>query len=268
MQIKFIYTIVSSCSLLIFRKKILMEYPVCAVPAAPIRKNPSHKVEMVNQLLFGETMEVLKSKHNWLYIQSSSDNYEGWIRSNLVKAIETRALGDTIVTGDLISTITIGNTEMHIPVGSTLARFSNGTGEIADLKFQFKGLTHCRQQIKPDEQLVIRLTTQWLNAPYLWGGRTPLGVDCSGFVQVIFKLMGIDLLRDARLQAGQGIKIKSLKHSRCGDLAFFRNNKKKLTHVGVLLSPSQIIHASGRVRIDNIDEKGIINAETKRRSHG
>jgi len=244
-----------------------MEYAVCVVPAAPVRKKPSHKVEMVNQLLFGETMEVLRSKHNWLNIQSSSDYYEGWIRSNLVKPIEARSLDGAIVTSDLISTIRIENAEMHIPVGSTLARFGNGTGEIADLRFQFRGSTYCRQQIKPDEQLVVRLTTQWLNAPYLWGGRTPLGVDCSGFVQVIFKLMGIDLLRDARLQAGQGIKVKSLKQSRCGDLAFFRNNKKKITHVGVLLSPSQIIHASGRVRVDNIDEKGIINVETGSRTH-
>jgi len=244
-----------------------MEYAVCSVPAAPIRKAPSHKVEMVNQLLFGETMVVLKSKHNWLNIQSSNDNYEGWIRSNLVKPIESGSLDSAVVTGELISTITIENTNMHIPVGSTLAQFGNGTGEIAGIKFQFRGLTYSRQQVEPDEQLVRRLTSQWLNAPYLWGGRTPLGVDCSGFVQVIFKLMGIDLLRDAKLQAGQGIKIKSLKHSRCGDLAFFRTNKKKITHVGVLLHPSQIIHASGRVRIDDIDEKGIINTETGKRTH-
>jgi len=244
-----------------------MEYAVCVVPAAPVRKKPSHKVEMVNQLLFGETMEVLKSKHNWLNIQSSNDNYQGWIRSNLVKPIESGPVDGSVVTGDLISTITIENTNMHIPVGSALAGFANGTGEIAGLKFQFRGLTYCRQQIKPGEELVMRLTRPWLNAPYLWGGRTPLGVDCSGFVQVIFKLMGIDLLRDVKLQAGQGIKIKSLKDSRCGDLAFFRNNKKKITHVGILVSPSQIIHASGRVRIDNIDEKGIINVETGNRSH-
>src|SRR5437588_11244462 len=143
MQIKFIYTIVASYSLLIFRKKIVMEYAVCVVPAAPVRKKPSHKVEMVNQLLFGETMEVLRSKHNWLNIQSSNDNYEGWIRGNLVKPIEAGSLDTTIVTSDLISTITIENAKMHIPVGSTLARFGNGTGEIADLKFQFRGLTYC-----------------------------------------------------------------------------------------------------------------------------
>jgi hypothetical protein len=222
---------------------------------------------MGNQLLFGESMVILKARHKWLKIQSSHDIYEGWIRTNLVMRTETNALDNSVVAGDLINTITIRNTEMHIPFGSTLPAFANGQAEIADLKFQFQGSLYNRGEIKPDGNFVAKLTKPWLNAPYLWGGRTPLGVDCSGFVQVIFKTMGIDLLRDSKLQAGQGMKVKSLRQAQCGDLAFFNDKKKKITHVGILLNRSQIIHASGKVRIDTVDEKGIINTDTGARTH-
>src|SRR4030095_12976480 len=110
-----------------------------------------------------------------------------------------------------------------------------------------------RSKIKPGKEVINKLTKQWMNAPYLWGGRTPLGVDCSGFVQVIYKMMGIDLLRDARQQQGQVIKVKKLESGQCVDLPFFQSRSRKITHVGILLNTTQIIHASGKVRIDEMD---------------
>ncbi len=118
----------------------------------------------------------------------------------------------------------------------------------------------------PNGELIIELTMKWLNAPYLWGGRTIFGVDCSGFVQVNFKMMGIDLPRDAWQQAQEGRTVKKLKEAVCGDLAFFDDNEE-IVHVGILLSSDQIIHSAGKVRIDTIDKKGIINSDTGKRSH-
>ena len=267
MQMKLFFTIDFVFIHYLAPQKYFMEFAVCVVPAAPVRKRSSHKAEMVNQLLYGESMVILKAKHNWLKIQSMHDNYEGWLRNNLVTHIQGNLLDYSMVAGDLINTITVGETNMHLSMGSTLPGFSHGAGRIGELYYQFNGFSFNRNEIKPSGEMIRQLTMPWLNAPYLWGGRTPLGVDCSGFVQVIFKIMGLDLLRDAKLQAGQGMRVKSLKQAQCGDLAFFKNKKGRITHVGILLSPSQIIHASGKVRIDTIDEKGITNKDTGTRTH-
>lgn len=244
-----------------------MDFAACVVPAAPVRKKASHKVEMVNQLLFGESMRVIKRKNNWLKVQSLHDNYEGWLRNNLVINIEDKMPADLFVAGELINTITSDGLKIHIPMGSSLPGFCNGAGKLGDFQYGFKGFSFNRNEIKPGENIVRQLTTAWLNAPYLWGGRTPFGVDCSGFVQMVFKMMGLDLLRDAWQQAGQGMKIKKLENVQCGDLAFFDNARGKIIHVGILLSPSAIIHASGKVRIDEIDNKGITNSDTGKRTH-
>jgi hypothetical protein len=244
-----------------------MNYAICSVGAAPVRKRPSHKVEMVNQLLFGEGMYLIKQKRNWFKIQSRHDNYEGWIRNNLVVVTDENLSNNCFVTSDLINQITLAGTSMHIPIGSSLPGFDGERGNIGDLAYRYQGERLDKTKIKPGEEVTRQLAKPWMNAPYLWGGRTPLGVDCSGFVQVIFKMMGLDLLRDARQQQGQGIKVKNLANARCGDLAFFETRNGKISHVGILLSPREIIHASGRVRMDQIDEKGIINADSGKRTH-
>jgi hypothetical protein len=107
----------------------------------------------------------------------------------------------------------------------------------------------------------------FLDTPYLWGGKSMFGIDCSGFVQQVFKMFGIPLLRDAYLQAEQGSLINTMEETRLGDLAFFHNEKGRITHVGIILENNQIVHASGKVRIDKFDAKGIINYETGERTH-
>ncbi len=240
-----------------------MEYAIVAVPAAPVRRKPMHRKEMVNQLLFGETVKVLKTKGDlWVKICSLYGGYEGWITHSMLQATTEEVANSTsvFITTDLLSTISIGNQKMNIPVGSSLPFFENGKGKLGDLEYIFAGNYCKRNDQQPGSELVKQLTATWLNAPYMWGGRTPLGVDCSGFVQVIFKLMGIDLPRDAWQQAQEGKAVKKFADSQVGDLVFF-DNKEDIVHVGILLEDENVIHSSGKVRIDKIDKKGIINKQ-------
>jgi gamma-D-glutamyl-L-lysine dipeptidyl-peptidase len=247
-----------------------MEFAACVVPATAVRKKPSHKSEMINQLLFGETMEILKTKkEQWLKIRGTIDKYEGYVRANVIEPIEAIEAQDynAWVAGDLINVLQVGEQKMNVSVGSSLLGLLEGEGKIGKMEYHFWESCYRRNDVRPQPELIEQLTKPWLNSPYLWGGRTPMGVDCSGFVQIVFKMMGIDLWRDAYLQAEQGIKINKLEDVQCGDLAFFTDSKGRIMHVGILLNENEIIHASGKVRIDTIDGEGISNTSTGNRTH-
>ncbi len=245
-----------------------MEYAVISVAAAPVRRKPDHRKEMVNQLLFGETVRILKEKGPlWVKVRGLHDGYEGWLTRTLLEETDELTAGNRslFVAADLLSQLSAGEKKLSIPVGSSLPFFESGKIKLAGTEYDFSGNYFRRDEQKPDGTLIQKLSLPWLNAPYLWGGRTPLGVDCSGFVQVVFKQAGIDLPRDAWQQAQEGRAVKHFKEATAGDLAFF-DRGEEIVHVGILLPDERLIHASGKVRIDGLTKKGIIHAETGERT--
>lgn len=255
--------------MLILVETCSMDYAIIAVPAAPVRQKALHQSEMVNQLLFGETVKVLRVKKDfWLKVRSLHDDYEGWLTANLVLPVgeeEARSACEW-VSNDLLNILSLDKKTMHVPIGVSLPGFTESAGMLAGLPYHFTGNHLKRNSEPPNADTLFNFTSRWLNAPYMWGGRTPLGVDCSGFVQVNYKMLGFDLPRDAWQQAQEGHAVKKLKEAQAGDLVFF-DDRDEIVHVGILLNNEQIIHASGRVRIDPIDKKGIVNADTGKRTH-
>ncbi|MNF24553.1 Gamma-D-glutamyl-L-lysine endopeptidase [compost metagenome] len=243
-------------------------FGICNLAIIPLRFEPSDKSEIVSQVLFGEHFEVLEQYKQWSKIKMQYDAYEGWVDSKQFQIIsetnyEQLSKDAIILNADLIEYITAPNNLLiPIPLASSLS-FLN-YNEINILNFEFEGTKI--SGIKSKDSL-IRSAFMYLNAPYLWGGKTPFGIDCSGFTQMVYKLNGYKLLRDASQQATQGEPLSFIEESEPGDLAFFDNDEGNIIHVGIIMENNYIIHASGKVRIDRLDHLGIYNPEINKHTH-
>ena len=246
-----------------------MTYAICIASAAAIRKEPSHRSEMTSQLLFGETAQVLEEKEEWRKIKCSYDGYEGWLTHHLIEDITGDVMNTTnrIVSTGILNPITLPNSLVNIPMGASLTGFDEETRLLWDGKHKYHGTYRNTAQPTYQEDLLWNTLQPWMNAPYLWGGRTFMGVDCSGFVQTVYKVLGIALLRDAYQQAAQGVPVPNVVVSQPGDVAFFENEEGKITHVGIVLQDDKIIHASGKVRIDVLTDKGIFINDNNTQTH-
>ncbi|MBU3822770.1 C40 family peptidase [Flavobacteriaceae bacterium XHP0103] len=240
-----------------------MQYGVCNLSIVPLRSEPTDKSELVSQVLYGEHFKVLDQRKFWSKIRLAFDNYEGWIDNKQYKEItenDYNALNNTNpkLSTDLVEFIEDENSQLHpILLGSSLNSL-----EILDHKHDGNSI----ESIQPKENL-IETALLYLNSPYLWGGKTPFGIDCSGFTQMVYKLNGHKLLRDASQQATQGEALSFIEESEPGDLAFFDNNEGIIVHVGIIMKDNYIIHAHGKVRIDRLDNYGIYNADKKTHTH-
>lgn len=245
-----------------------MDYAICTVAAAPVRREAAHRSEMINQLLFGDILQVLEAKEEWIRVKSLYDDYEGWVTIHLISPVEESVATQPtpFVATSLINPVTLPNELINAPMGASLTGFDQETRQLWDAQYKYQGTYRDTTQ-HWDADLLWRTLQAWINAPYLWGGRTFMGVDCSGFVQVVFKVLGFPLRRDAYQQAEQGEKVADILATKLGDLAFFNNEAGRITHVGILLGDGQVIHASGKVRIDKIDEQGIFNNDWGKYTH-
>jgi hypothetical protein len=229
---------------------------------------PSDRSEIVSQVLFGEHFEILEQFKQWAKIKLQFDDYEGWVDSKqyqIISESEFNQLSEDaiVLNSDLLEYITgPNNLLLPIPLGSSLSFLNHS--DINTTNFNFEGTKI--SGIKPKNG-ILSTAFMYLNAPYLWGGKTPFGVDCSGFTQMVYKLNGYKLLRDASQQSKQGEALSFIEESEPGDLAFFDNEEGNIIHVGIIMEDNYIIHASGKVRIDRLDHLGIYNAEANKHTH-
>lgn len=246
---------------------------IVTLPLVPLRESDSERSEMISQLLFGELMEIREVRERWLFVCNLSDNYSGWVDRKMIKILETEELqlltkshSFRISTPLSVCKKTTSNETMFLPGGSILSAFTENECVIGDENFKVdESDIFISNEINAEQ--IISLSKQYLNAPYLWGGKSVMGIDCSGLVQVVFSICGIQLPRDASQQIEKGKVVDFLSESTAGDLAFFENAEGKIIHVGILLNPTQIIHASGWVKIENIDVHGITSEITGEYTH-
>ncbi len=240
-----------------------MLYGICNLSIVPLRIESSDASEMVSQVLYGDFFKILEKRKSWSKIRLAFDKYEGWIDNKQYAEISKEQYDalhaeKPILSTDLVEFVKDESNQLYpIPIGSclnglTLLNHSHD-GNIVQDKF-------------PKDHL-ITTAFSYLNTPYLWGGKTPFGIDCSGFTQMVYKLNGYKIFRDASQQATQGEALSFIEESDPGDLAFFDNNEGQIVHVGIIMKDNFIIHAHGKVRIDRLDHSGIYNIEKRTHTH-
>ncbi|MEC5157669.1 C40 family peptidase [Chryseobacterium sp. MP_3.2] len=226
-----------------------MDIGICTVSVAALRLEQSHQSEMTSQILFGEAVDILERERKFTKVNMHFDGYEGWVDSSQIKLISEEQFEQRKVQ------IVTNNFEVQKQEGKNILLSTGSEIDAENLPY-FLNV----------DQIDIH-AKEFLNVPYLWSGRSFFGVDCSGFIQLLYKIHGINLPREAPQQAEKGEVLSFVEECKAGDLAFFENEEGAITHVGMMISTHQIIHASGKVRIDFLDSSGIFNSELKKHTH-
>jgi gamma-D-glutamyl-L-lysine dipeptidyl-peptidase len=240
---------------------------ICPLSQIPVRIEPSDRSEMVTQILFGETFSTLEERGNWLLVQLHQDNYTGWIdRKQSLQVSDDfiekiRNSSNHIITDKTAECYCKNDsTHMLLGKGSRLPLATGSTFHLGNKAFTTISKTKAIPK-KFSASKVAGTATDYLNVPYLWGGRSIMGIDCSGLVQIVYHMCGLDLPRDSSQQALAGKAIDFVDEALPGDLAFFDNLAGEIIHVGIIIEPGKILHASGQVKVDKVDHNGIFSQE-------
>lgn len=250
---------------------LMAQFGYCDLAVIPVRTQPSDRSEMSTQLLFGDLVEILEMSGSWLSVVNYFDAYKGWVDVKQIRQIDEDEYKRLISLPLYVNvnpgpdSISSGEQAIKLPAGSSFYGLQNQSLKLGGTEFHFDGNASLFAFNGIDK--LLETARGYLSCPYLWGGKTFMGIDCSGLTQVVYKQHGISLLRDAAQQATQGEMINFLNDSLPGDLAFFDNAEGNIVHVGILIDSQHILHCSGKVRIDTIDHQGIFNHDLNRYTH-
>lgn len=256
-----------------------MEYGICALSAVPVRAEPTDKAELVTQLIFGECYTVLLTQGNWYQIRLAADQYVGWIDFKQHMSVTAEYFTawneqDHPRSLDVVQMVSDAHTRIPVTLGSRLPFFDGMMLRLGSQQLFYNGAaTNPLNGHGPggpvDKRLALvqKMGQVYLKSPYVWGGKSLFGLDCSGLMQQLYGLIGVQLPRDARQQIDHGQTVHFVSQTRPGDLAFFDNADGAIVHVGIMLDDQQILHASGEVRIDPLDHNGIYHRQRQKYSH-
>ncbi|HMQ46077.1 MAG TPA: NlpC/P60 family protein [Saprospiraceae bacterium] len=249
-----------------------MEYRICSASVVPLRSGASHRSELASQLLFGELVEVLEKKgKQWVKVRCETDNFVAWVADNQLKPITPsefdRYRKHFAFCLDLFQPILAQSYGIPITLGARLPDFDGIRFALENSVYTFSGQAVFPRDIRNPAEFILKIARKYLFAPHFQGGRSPLGIDSAGLIQLLYSLVNIPLPRLVEQQVFLGRPVDFIDQVRPGDVAFFENRQGRIIHCGLILSAQEVLHAYGSVRIDPLDHFGIYNSEAGRYTH-
>lgn len=252
-----------------------MKFGISEFSIVPVRKDPSHRTEMSTQILFGEKFKILDIIKEWAYIELLFDGSHGWVENSSIKELNIEKYNILTDNEPVILPRISVTQSTDLPLLSEITLMPGS--EIYGITEKKNGFSFMGKNYKLDHSIekksgttrdnITKTAKTYMNSPYLWGGKSPCGIDCAGYVQMVYKINGISLPREVGQQPGKGITLSFVEEAQPGDLAFFDDDRGQIKHVGLLLEKNQIIHASDTVRIDKFDHQGIYREESGQYTH-